>query len=717
MSDSDLQVGVTVDASGARRGADEAKSAVAGIGPPIEALAKTFSELGKSLKEGFDGLGKIGKAIAGIGKDGGGELQGVATSLKSIGEAASGLGGVASALGEVALGAAKATAEWAQRTQDSATASAEARQNAANLNEAIGEARTSFSAVGDTLANAFAPVLTTVIDALTGLANGFRESYDKGGAARAIVDTLILAFKLLTAGVEIAIGAIIAVIESVRSQIQQWGDRFQAVSAAVEDAVDVQALRFKTLAQVVKDVFSGDFGKAFGDYQAGLAQIEKRTQQAVASIQQQLAKLRADQIAGGEAELRVVTVAAADLAGLSSGSSHAARAGSPGKRSGHGAAGAHGGGASAPPKEACACDPAAAAACEQQAQTGRTEAAAQGAAQRSDDHAQANATMAASDSGATIAAASNQAQQVATAEGADRARVASNAAANRQMAAANDKTLKQFEASMKRLVDMFADGLAKMAEGSETFGQVVRKIGQQILQDVFRVVVSAVEKWVWGETEKVLASQQAQALLNALGLRDLAVSIMRDRAKAASAVAAEKVKTAATQAGTTQGLAITGQAALKDIVNDAAKAASGAYSATVKAIPAPLGPILGAGAAAAAFAAVIAFKGLVSSAAGGYDIPAGVNPLTQLHAQEMVLPARLANPMRDMLASFGSGGAPTMAGHSFSFGDTHIHGAPNMSPSDFKQALAEHRANVAEAVANALHGGWRPSYRQPVGAL
>src|SRR6185437_9613299 len=159
------------------------------------------------------------------------------------------------------------------------------------------------SAVGDTLANAFAPVLTTVIDALTGLANGFRESYDKGGAARAIVDTLILAFKLLTAGVEIAIGAIIAMIESVRSQIQQWGDRFQAVSAAVEDAVDVQALRFKTLAQVVKDVFSGDFGKAFGDYQAGLAQIEKRTQQAVASIQQQLAKLRADQIAGGEAEL------------------------------------------------------------------------------------------------------------------------------------------------------------------------------------------------------------------------------------------------------------------------------------------------------------------------------------------------------------------------------------------------------------------------------
>jgi hypothetical protein len=162
-------------------------------------------------------------------------------------------------------------------------------------------------------------------------------------------------------------------------------------------------------------------------------------------------------------------------------------------------------------------------------------------------------------------------------------------------------------------------------------------------------------------------------------------------------------------------MAISGQTALKDITNSAAQAASGAYNA-LAGVPF-VGPVLGAAAAATVFAAVLAFKGLVASAAGGYDIPAGANPLTQLHAQEMVLPARLANPMRDMLASFGSGDAQTPGGHTFSFGDTHIHGAPNMSPADFKQALSEHRANVAEAVAGALRTGWRPSYRQPVGAL
>lgn len=44
----------------------------------------------------------------------------------------------------------------------------------------------------------------------------------------------------------------------------------------------------------------------------------------------------------------------------------------------------------------------------------------------------------------------------------------------------------------------------------------------------------------------------------------------------------------------------------------------------------------------------------IPSAAGGWDIPAGLNPLTQLHEQEMVLPAEHANTIRG-LASAGGG--------------------------------------------------------------
>ncbi|MCB1597620.1 MAG: hypothetical protein KDI87_07905, partial [Gammaproteobacteria bacterium] len=43
------------------------------------------------------------------------------------------------------------------------------------------------------------------------------------------------------------------------------------------------------------------------------------------------------------------------------------------------------------------------------------------------------------------------------------------------------------------------------------------------------------------------------------------------------------------------------------------------------------------------------------SAAGGFDVPPGLNPVTQLHQSEMVLPAELANAVRGMAAGGGGG--------------------------------------------------------------
>ena len=37
-----------------------------------------------------------------------------------------------------------------------------------------------------------------------------------------------------------------------------------------------------------------------------------------------------------------------------------------------------------------------------------------------------------------------------------------------------------------------------------------------------------------------------------------------------------------------------------------------------------------------------------ASAEGGYDIPKGVNPVTQLHQNEMVLPSKYADIIRNM---------------------------------------------------------------------
>jgi hypothetical protein len=85
------------------------------------------------------------------------------------------------------------------------------------------------------------------------------------------------------------------------------------------------------------------------------------------------------------------------------------------------------------------------------------------------------------------------------------------------------------------------------------------------------------------------------------------------------------------------------------IMGDAEKAASGAYSA-IAAIP-YVGPFLAPAAAAAAFAATMAF----SSAAEGFDIPAGVAPVTQLHPREMVLPEAFADVIRGLAVNGGGG--------------------------------------------------------------
>lgn len=89
----------------------------------------------------------------------------------------------------------------------------------------------------------------------------------------------------------------------------------------------------------------------------------------------------------------------------------------------------------------------------------------------------------------------------------------------------------------------------------------------------------------------------------------------------------------------------------------AAQAAAGAFASTA-AIP-YVGPELAPAAAALAYADTMAFQA-AASAAGGFDIPAGMNPVTQLHQKEMVLPAKYAAVIRGMAGGQGGGGSMTV---------------------------------------------------------
>lgn len=117
---------------------------------------------------------------------------------------------------------------------------------------------------------------------------------------------------------------------------------------------------------------------------------------------------------------------------------------------------------------------------------------------------------------------------------------------------------------------------------------------------------------------------------------------------------AAAAKTAATKATETTSV----------VTANATQAASGA-AASQASIP-YVGPILAVAAMAAIMAAVMGLMGggggsqttttttRIPSAAGGWDIPAGINPLTQLHENEMVLPAEHAQTIREMAGQSGS---------------------------------------------------------------
>ena len=131
---------------------------------------------------------------------------------------------------------------------------------------------------------------------------------------------------------------------------------------------------------------------------------------------------------------------------------------------------------------------------------------------------------------------------------------------------------------------------------------------------------------------------------------------------------------------------------------NATQAGTGAFAA-LAAIPV-IGPALAAVAGPAMFATVMAMvmRG-TKSASGGYDIPSGINPMTQLHAEEMVLPATLANAVR------GMAGGQAAGGNGGGGGDVHV----QISGTSVGDWVMVHRNELKKGIARALrdsHGRW-----------
>ena len=153
-------------------------------------------------------------------------------------------------------------------------------------------------------------------------------------------------------------------------------------------------------------------------------------------------------------------------------------------------------------------------------------------------------------------------------------------------------------ALQKKLTDAMTTGFDQAFKGILTGTETVGKAFQNIFSSMLNVVVSTLS----GILAKVISTQITQLALN----KQLQLS---DAAKGATAAGASAADTPV------------------------------------------IGWALAAPAAAAVFAGLSAY-----SASGGYDIPANLSPVTQLHPKEMVLPAKYAEPLRESLANGGGAG-------------------------------------------------------------
>jgi hypothetical protein len=169
-------------------------------------------------------------------------------------------------------------------------------------------------------------------------------------------------------------------------------------------------------------------------------------------------------------------------------------------------------------------------------------------------------------------------------------------------------------------------------------------MGTQRLSDIFRNLM-----------RNLLTQFVATAVK--MGLEWVKMEILK--AQATTDGAAIRTTAEAGAATASSGFAI--GSAITTIGAKAWEAASSVYSAVAQ-IPF-VGWIMAPIMALAAAGTVLGFISRVASAAGGFDVPKGINPMTQLHGGEMVLPETLADKIRGMTDSGGGGVA------------LHFHGA------------------------------------------
>jgi hypothetical protein len=221
------------------------------------------------------------------------------------------------------------------------------------------------------------------------------------------------------------------------------------------------------------------------------------------------------------------------------------------------------------------------------------------------------------------------------------------------------KTKQIMQTAAHNMATAFSSAIRGMIDGTQTLGQAFAKMGQQMLSGMESMLQKMLSDWLENHIMQLLIHTQTKQ----------------------SEVAVDQTTSAEKQA-------INMQDHMKNIFLAAKEAGANAWKSA-----SAINPLLGAVAAAAAFAGVMAFGAMGSAEGGQYLVPG--TQLTMLHAQEMVLPAGIASRMRDVVegrASGDGGGITVMVNHSVNAVDAD----------SFQKVVRKHGNMIGNEVARAL---------------
>ena len=211
-----------------------------------------------------------------------------------------------------------------------------------------------------------------------------------------------------------------------------------------------------------------------------------------------------------------------------------------------------------------------------------------------------------------------------------------------------DEAWAKYQAELKTRTDFAIDEAKREYEANMAFDKADAENRQKLGAEM------NAQAWKWQEEEAARLVKQDEQNARAMDEQ------MRSAEEMGATYGAIFGAMATGQMTVQQGFAAIGQTIIKMVVEsaiasitaDAARAGAGA-AASQAGIPV-IGPILAISAMGAIMASVMGLIGSVGhSASGGFDV-GNFAPVTQLHPKEMVLPAALANRVRNMTGGGGS---------------------------------------------------------------